>query len=160
MLPLKPEIQASVQKMVQHIISKPRNILYLRPENFEHLIKEWLVKIGHEQVKVTPLSNDGGVDVIAYKQGQGVIGKTIKVIVQCKRYAGNPINLPMLEEFIIAYQKEEANEGLLITTSTFANDTKRLAKTHGFIELIDRNELQVQLDKAFGKDCYCIINRN
>jgi restriction endonuclease Mrr len=161
MLPLnEPEIQASVQKMVQHIYSKPRNILYIRPENFEHLIKEWLVKIGYEQVEVTQLSNDGGVDVIAYKQGQGVTGKTIKVIVQCKRYANKPILDDVLEQLIDALKKHGAKEGLLVTTSIFANNTKLLAENNRFIELIDRNELQVQLDKAFGEGCYCIINRN
>ena len=162
MLPLnEPEMQASVQKMVQHIISKPRNILYLRPENFEHLIKEWLVKIGHEQVQVTRHVKDDGVDVIAYKEGDGIIDdKRYIVVAQCKRYTTDKIQITVLEDLIKAYKNEGANKGLLITTSSFSKDTKKLAESNRFIKLIDREELQNQLDKAFGKNCYCIINRN
>jgi len=161
MLPLKEaELQKSVQKMVYHIISKPRNILYLRPENFEHLIRELLIKSDYQDVEVTRSVKDDGVDVVAYREEKNILNKKHKVIVQCKRYSKNNVGAEALEQLIEKLKKHQAKEGLLITTSDFSGDAKKLAENHRYIELIARETLQMQLDKVFGKDIYCIINRN
>ncbi len=160
MLPLKePEIQISVHKMLQHIISKPRNILYLRPESFEYLIGDCMTKLGYEQVEVTRAVKDDGVDVIAYKSG-GVKNEKYRVIIQCKRYAQDNIGIEVLEQLIEKLQKHSAKEGQLITTSYFSKETKKLAENHRYIELVDRDDLQKILDEKYGKDFYCIISRN
>lgn len=40
----------------------------MRPENFEKITKELLIKMGYHDVTVTQFVKDGGVDVIAYKK--------------------------------------------------------------------------------------------
>lgn len=159
MLPLTElKIQEAVHKMLQHIISKPRNILHLRPDSFEYLISECLVKLGYEQVEVTRAVKDDGVDVVAFRNG-GVKNKKFKIIVQCKRYAKDNIGVEVLEQLLEKIQKHSAKEGQLITTSYFSKETEELAESHKYIELIDRDDLQVLLDKQFGEGFYCIINR-
>jgi len=160
MLPLADsKLQESVHKMLQHIISKPRNILYIRPESFEYLMGDCLTRLGYEQVEVTRAVKDDGVDVIAYKDG-GIKNQKYKIIVQCKRYAKDSIGTEVLEQLIEKLQKHSAKEGQLITTSCFSKETKKLAENHRYIELLDRDDLQKMLDKVYGKNLYCIISRN
>ena len=155
MLPLKePKLHEAVYKMIHRLLVKPCNILALRPENFEHIIKEWLIKAGYQQVEVTRSVRDEGVDVIAYKKGDGVTDTHYKVIVQCKRYTKTPVNIEIVEQFIQDIQKHQAKEGLLITTSKFTYQAEELAQHHQYMTLIAREALQMQFDKAFGKNCY------
>jgi restriction system protein len=136
-----------------------QSILGIRSENFEHLIKELLVNIGYQNVEVTRAVRDDRVDVIAYKEGSGISNKIYKVIVQCKRYAKKPVDIDVAERLLEDMKRHQAKEGLLITTSTFSVRAKEFAQNHQYVSLIDREELQAHLDKAFGDNSYCIINR-
>jgi hypothetical protein len=161
MLPAEqPREQTAICRMVQRITSRPRNILYLHPENFEYLISVWLKRLGYEKVKVTQPTRDEGIDLTAYKQGSGVTkGQKHKVVVQCKRYRTSKVDIEVLEHLIEAVKQHEAKEGQLITTSSFSEKLKELAKKNRHIVLIDREELQKKLDEVFGKGLYCMAVR-
>lgn len=154
----EPKIQESLQKMLNNMLSKPLNILGIRFENFEHLIKEFLIKLGYSDVKVTPSSKDAGVDVIGYKYGHGIKDKKYKMISQCKLYTKNRIEKEIVEKLVEDMKEHEATSGLLITTSKFSREAIEFAKKYQHVELIDRDELQSKLDKVFGDNYYCIRN--
>lgn len=154
-----PKIHEALQKMLLSLITKPINILGIGSENFEYLINQWLIRINYSEVSVTRNVRDDGVDVVAYRQG-GVSNKRYKVIVQCKRYATSPVDIDVVEKLVESVKNQQAKEGILVTTSTFSQRAKEFAKNHQYLELIDRNELQQQLNMAFGENHYCIINRS
>ncbi|MBV5310953.1 restriction endonuclease [Chromatium okenii] len=86
-----------------------QSIFGIRSENFEHL-KELLIKIGYQNVEVTRAVQDDGVDVIAYKEGSGISNKIYKVIVQCKRYAKNPVDIDVAERLLEDMKRHQAKE--------------------------------------------------
>lgn len=152
-------IQNSILEMVRLILTHPIDVLTIRPENFEHLIKKLLLQLGYYDVTVTRSSGDGGVDVIAYKKHHGIHNKPYKTIVQCKRYApANKVDLNVVEKLIEAIQTHQAKEGLLIITSTFSERATVFAQHHQYIELVDGAALQGLLNQAFGEDRYYISN--
>lgn len=147
----------SVQKMLYFILQKPIDILAIRPENFENLIKSLLIKLGYSDVYVTRCTHDDGVDVIAYRESQGISSKKYKIIVQCKRYSTKKVDVDVVEKLVEDIKRHEAKEGQLIVTSTFSARAKSFAQNHRYIDLIDGNELQRQLNNAFGENSYCIF---
>ena len=160
MLPYHDQlIRDAITKMLQHILMKPRNILAFRPENFEHLIKEWLRQLGYQDVQVTRAVKDEGVDVVAYKEGHGINKAKYKVIVQCKRYSTNPVGVKAVQRLEDAIHYHQAKEGLLITTSTFAREAREFVRDYQYITLVEGKELQEQLNEVFGEQSYCIVNR-
>ena len=85
------------------------------PEDFEHLVAELLAKLGFEEIAVTPLSGDGGIDV----RGTLVVGEVIRtrMAVQAKRWKGN-VRAPEVQRVRGSLGAHE--QGLVITTSDFS----------------------------------------
>ncbi len=154
-------VQDSLNTMIKTLMSKPINILYIRPENFEYLTKKLFQSLNYDDVEQTRNNKDNGIDIIAYKKGFGLIeNKKQCVVAQCKRYAKNKITRKEIQELLNAIQNHGAMEGYFITTSSFAPDAEELAEQNGHIILLDKVKLQQQLDRTFGMNKYCIVNHN
>jgi restriction endonuclease Mrr len=154
-------VQDSLNTMIKTLMSKPINILYIRPENFEYLTKKLFQSLDYDDVEQTRNNKDNGIDIIAYKKGFGLTeNKKQCVVAQCKRYAKNKITRKEIQELLNAMQNHGATEGYFITTSSFAQDAEELADQNGHIILLDKVKLQQQLDKTFGMNKYCIVNHN
>ena len=84
------------------------------PVAFEALIAELLTKIGFEDVALTSLTDDGGIDVT----GALVIGGVIRtrMAVQVKRWKPN-VQTPTVQQLRGALGAHD--QGLIITTSDF-----------------------------------------
>lgn len=145
-----------VQRLVHCMLSKPRNVYSLRPENFEHLIKQLLERMSFEEVRVTGRVGDGGIDVEAMVcQQTGSMQNRRRVLVQCKRHRE-----PIGPESIAAFAEQTlvragAVQGLFISTSAFTEGARRAVGSHR-LELIDKDQLQKYLDQHFGPNLYCI----
>ena len=65
------------------------------PKAFEDLVGEVLVALGFEEVTVTALGGDGGVDV----RGTLVVGEVVRIrmAVQAKRWKGN-VGAPVVQQ--------------------------------------------------------------
>lgn len=151
-------IKQAIIKLVINLTNKPINLLYIRPENFEHLIKDLLEKIGYLDVEVTPYHHDQGIDIIAYKQGFGINkNQKQRVVVQCKRYRKTPISEEDIRALLKTMQIHQATEGLFITTSNFSIKANQLAEAHRHVQLIDKNQLQKLLNQYFDNKQYCIL---
>ncbi|VXD24130.1 restriction endonuclease [Planktothrix paucivesiculata] len=154
-------VQDSLNTMIKTLMSKPINILYIRPENFEYLTKKLFQSLNYDDVEQTRNNKDDGIDIIAYKKGFGLMeNKKQCVVAQCKRYTKNKITRKEIQELLNAMQNHGATEGYFITTSSFAQDAEELADQNGHIILLDKVKLQQQLDKTFGMNKYCIVNHN
>lgn len=121
---------------------KDRNNLYdLTPQEFEEIVGEMYKNLGYS-VKLTPISNDRGKDIIIHKDGK-------KYIVECKKYSlDKNIGRPALQKFFAAISEEKAGLGYFITTSSFAKTAIKYAEGNN-IELIDGNNLVQMMKRAF-----------
>lgn len=95
----------------------------LDPGEFEELIGHLLGAIGFEEVEVTQLHKDGGIDV----RGTLVVGDVIrtKMAVQVKRWKGN-VQRQEVQQVRGSLGTHE--QGLIITTSDFSSAAREEAE--------------------------------
>ena len=89
----------------------------MTPGEFEELVGELLIALGFEDVEVTKLSGDGGIDV----RGILVVGDVVRIrmAVQVKRWKkGNNVLAPVVQQVRGSLAAHE--QGLIITTSDFS----------------------------------------
>jgi restriction system protein len=111
----------------------------MRPDRFQHLVRDLLDEMGYEDVRVTGASGDRGVDVVATIQF-GIT--TITEVVQVKRYH-KTINRPVLDQLRGALPLHKAIRGTLISLGSFSSGCKEAAIFPGAapIGLIDGDHL-------------------
>ena len=119
------------------------NLQSLTPIEFENLVKTLLQQMGFNAT-TTKVSGDGGIDIIALNEQPIVSGK---YVIQCKRYAiGNNIGEPVIRELYGVMMHENANKGILITTSDFSKKAISFAQ-YKAIELINGDSILSLLNK-------------
>jgi len=119
------------------------NLQSLTPIEFENLVKTLLQQMGFNAA-TTKASGDGGIDIIALSEQPIVSGK---YVIQCKRYAiGNNIGEPVIRELYGVMMHENANKGILVTTSDFTKAAMTFAQDKT-VELINGNQLLHLLNK-------------
>ncbi len=94
-----------------------KKLLTMKPGEFEDLTSQLLAEMGFEEVEVTKLSGDGGIDV----RGTLVVGDVvrIKMAVQAKKWKlKNNISAPVVQQVRGSLGAHE--QGLIITTSDFS----------------------------------------
>lgn len=96
---------------------------------FEEFLKEYLIKIGLDEVEITQKTRDGGIDIKAIRKGIGDFSETDKTYyyIQAKRYdLKNKIGVRTIRELkgTIPF----GYKGMLITTSDFTSDVLNEAK--------------------------------
>lgn len=107
----------------------------LDPFEFEGVVIEMYKHLGYK-VKQTPLTNDKGMDGIAYKNGE-------KYLIECKRYSkDHSVGRPEMQKFFAAISIENAKGGFFVTTSKFTNTAFEFAQASHrtkkiYIELIN-----------------------
>lgn len=105
-----------IEKHNEEIRKDLHNRLHkMLPAEFEALVAQLLVALGFEEVTVTKISNDGGIDV----RGTLVVGDVIRtrMAVQVKRWKKN-IQAPTVQQVRGSLGSHE--QGLIITTSNFS----------------------------------------
>jgi restriction system protein len=114
-------------------------LMKLEPGEFEHFVKELLEAMEYEDVRVTKMSNDKGVDVVARHQ----FGITeITEVVQVKRTEAT-ITRPKIDELRGALPYHKAIRGTIISLGNFAKGAQEGALYVGAapITLIDGKRL-------------------
>lgn len=121
------------------------NLLKLSPREFEELIKALLIKMQFK-ASTTKISGDGGIDIIALNE-QPIVGG--RYVIQCKRYApGNNVGEPIVRELYGVMMHENANKGILISTSEFTKQAISFSQNKA-IELINGNNIINLLNQYF-----------
>jgi hypothetical protein len=99
---------------------------------FEEYIAKFF-KVNGFEVQQTSYSHDGGIDLIAFCNDPIYSGK---YIIQCKKYKDTLVGQPVIRDLYGVVMSENANKGILITTSDFTEDAQTFAR-HKNIELIN-----------------------
>jgi len=97
-----------------------KRLIAMGATEFEHFVSELLAKVGFEELKVTPPSKDGGIDV----SGVLVVGEVIrtKMAVQVKKWNKGNVQAPHVQQVRGSLGAHE--QGLIITTSDFSRGAK------------------------------------
>lgn len=115
----------------------------LKPAEFEEYIAHTYKNLGYSTNTVGG-SYDGGVDVIAEKDG-------ITSLIQCKRFNQSVVSVHDVRDFYGAMVDRLANgKGVFITTNIFSKEAERFAEGKP-IELIDSFKLIKLIKIAEGK---------
>lgn len=99
---------------------------------FENYCAELLKKNGYNNVKVTPASNDYGIDILCEKDN-------IKYAIQCKNYSSQLGN-KCIQEAYSGKQYYNCHVGVVLTNNYFTHNAEQLAQKNGIL-LWDRNTL-------------------
>lgn len=115
----------------------------MKPSQFEEYITDLFSQMGYDTKKVGG-SHDGGVDVLAKKEG-------ITHYIQCKKFISSKVSVGDVRDFYGALADRLADgKGIFITTNVFTTEAELFAKDKP-IELIDGNAL-VRLIAEVAKD--------
>ena len=104
-------------------------------QEFEEFTADLLRALGY-QARVTPYSQDGGVDVIAHRDPLGVEPPLIKV--QCKHQIGT-IGAPEVQQLVGTQAATEL--GLFVTLGTYSKDALAIERTRQGLRLINGEAL-------------------
>ena len=105
----------------------------LTPNQFEEYITDLFRRLGYITQKIGG-RNDGGIDVIATKNG-------VKHYIQCKKYINRKVSIGDVRNFYGAMADKLNNaKGFFITTNIFTLEAEKFAEGKP-LELIDGNKL-------------------
>lgn len=103
----------------------------MSPAQFEKEVAEMFRGLGYE-AELVGGANDGGIDVIAHKDGK-------KYYIQCKKFITQQVTPHDVRDFLgaITNANNPAEKGFFITTGGFSEMAKRAADGNPRIELVD-----------------------
>ncbi|WP_129582348.1 restriction endonuclease, partial [Rodentibacter caecimuris] len=96
--------------------------------DFEEFLKEYLIKMGLDEVEITQRSRDGGIDLTAIRKGVGDFSEVdiTNYFIQAKRYAFKR-NVGVREIRELKGTLLFGYKGIFICTSNFTEDAKKEA---------------------------------
>lgn len=113
------------------------DILYrlkgMPPSKFEEEMADMFSLLGYK-VELNGGPHDGGIDVVAFKNGE-------KYYIQCKKFITSQAGVHDVRDFYGAITSGQAKRGFFITTNKFTLDAERFTEGNTRIELIDGVEL-------------------
>ena len=127
------------QKFIDYLAVNGNEIETIHWRNFERFCAEYFKKQGYEVI-LGPGTNDGGVDIRAFKNDT----TAPDLLIQCKRYKEkNKISIETVKSFYTDVQFENAKEGLIATTSYIAEGGKKVCNTRGYnIKFAERENIK------------------
>lgn len=108
---------------------------------FEHFVAHLLEAMGY-RTRVTQISGDGGVDIIAHRDPLGLEPPIIKV--QCKRTTGG-IGGPDVQRLTGTLAPGGSELGLFVTLGAYSKDAQHIGRTRQDLRLVNGNELVEQI---------------
>lgn len=97
----------------------------LDSREFEFFCADYLKHNGFTKVKVSPATNDGGKDIIAYLVD-------VKYVVECKKYDSGKIGRPILQKIHSVGITEEAIP-MVMTTGEYTSTALKFSQDHGIV---------------------------
>ena len=92
---------------------------------FEKFCRKLLIKNGYENISMTAISGDQGVDIIAYRD-------LVKYGIQCKCYSSNVGN-SAIQEIYAGKTFYKCHVGIVMTNQKFTQSAIELAESNGII---------------------------
>jgi DNA-binding transcriptional MerR regulator len=134
------QVTTITQELVRFLAGHPDYLHRLSARKFEELVAEIVRDMGYD-VELTPITRDGGRDVLAYLSTP--LGRELTII-ECKKYRQeNRIGVEFVRQFLWVLEREDqANRGLIATTSYFSRTAMFLEKEHRWrLGLRDFNQI-------------------
>jgi len=140
--------KVKLQQLILDIYLKNENLFTLTPWEFEKIIAELLLDKGFE-VELTKQTRDNGYDILALKKTNDF--SPIKYLVECKRYNENrKVGIEIIRSFKEVISTEQANKGIIITTSCFSRDSvKKKDETPFLLDFKDKNDILNWINNYF-----------
>ncbi|HHV38779.1 MAG TPA: hypothetical protein GXX70_04710 [Tepidimicrobium sp.] len=119
-----------------------------RPTGFEKYVSDLFQCVGYK-TQLTSRTNDGGKDIIMYRNGK-------KYVVEVKLYnPSNKIGRGHIQKLHSAMIDSNATEAIFVTTSSYTEPSMAYANRHG-IQLMDGSALADLIDRVNNMDLYQI----
>lgn len=117
----------------------------MSPQQFEEKIADMFSALGF-RTGVTGGANDGGVDVVAHKDGK-------KYYIQCKKFMTREVTPHDVRDFLgaITNVNDPAEKGFFVTTGNFTLMAEKASEGNLRIELIDGMRLVDYYKLAYSK---------
>jgi HJR/Mrr/RecB family endonuclease len=128
------------QQLICSVYNDHQRLYQLHPRDFEEMIAELMRKQGWE-VKLTKQTRDQGVDIVAL---QYLGDSPYKAVIECKRHALNrKVGVGILRGFQSVIVTQQANKGIIFTSSYFSADAKQYQQQHlpYLLELKDYDDI-------------------
>lgn len=106
----------------------------ISPQAFEELVAEYYRREGYQAQVTGDAAGDGGIDVVLRRDGK-------TTLVQCKHWKDRPVGVKVVRELLGVVQKERADQGIVVTSSTFTEDAAECAE-NTCISLVEGDELE------------------
>ena len=144
----KPFIRSVDDEILAYLAKNPNNLSLLTPDAFESLVCSIYKNNGFEVERVGNWNQgDGSVDIFAIKKDFSV--GTFKVAIQCK-HSKNTISPGVIRELNGVIDKNNANIGVVATTSSFSKKTfEEVENYYWRIRLEDKNKIIDNLKAIF-----------
>jgi HJR/Mrr/RecB family endonuclease len=135
-------------ELIEYLANNPKALHSLHWRKFEELLAEIFKNQGFE-TELGPGQADGGVDLRLIQRSD--IGDML-ILVQAKKYAEHrKIQLDPVKALWASVEDEQANKGILVSTSEFIPAAKNFAKRHPYrLELAGPERLLLWL-RSIGK---------
>ncbi len=117
-------------KTLENILEE---IKKMDPSDFEIMTKNFFVKFGYTNARVTQRSRDGGIDVFGSRK---VDGNEETIVAQCKRTENVGINVAR-ELLGVMASNQRIIKGFIVTSGVFSDDCQRFANANPKINLIN-----------------------
>lgn len=112
------------KSFLEKIHKDPSALFQMSPRDFEQFVADLLDEDGFD-VRLTPYSKDGGVDIIANRAG--LVNELY--LVQCKRAARRrPVGVDVVRSLYGVVHRDRATAGLIVTSSRLTRDAKSECK--------------------------------
>ena len=118
------------------IESVKQSLSQLSPVELEEKTRQLLIATGYKNARLTPISNDGGIDVFGSRRDGN---KEETIIAQCKHTKSVGVNIARELLGVMSDNRVNRNisKGLLVTTGIFTKGCKEFANSNPQIELMD-----------------------
>jgi restriction system protein len=108
----------------------------MSPEEFEHYCAA-VLRERKWNARVTQISGDQGVDIVADKRG-------VRIVIQCKKYS-KPVGNRAVQEIVAGIAHQNAQRGVVVATSGYTSSAFKLAASNEVL-LLHHSELH-RIDK-------------
>lgn len=116
---------------------------YGTPEDFETIVRMLFDKMGFH-TRLTPKTNDRGVDVIAVKE-TGLSCE--KIAVQCK-LVNSPVGRPVLQQLLgVLSENPSYSRGYVVTNNRMSREAAAYLRENGRLNAIEGHDLEQLLHK-------------
>lgn len=117
---------ARIKDLILQIYLNNEKLFQLHPREFEKIIAELLYFKGFE-VELTKQTRDNGYDILALKYMDDL--SPVKYLVECKKFRPDrKVGVEIVRSFKEVISTEQANKGIIVTTSYFSTDAIKKQK--------------------------------